>query len=96
MSTCKQFAYYTRQNFWILTRQADFITNRNTKDKYQKLVSHAAKAYDIKPVSLEEGANSDADCSYDYVNIQYPSQPSFAPRPFYYEFIDFVADYIFD
>ena len=79
MSTCNQVWYYTSQNFWILTRDADFITNPNTKDKYQELVLHAANAYNIKPAELEESDNS--NCTYDYIEIKYPTARFSVPLP---------------
>lgn len=75
--SCENVWYYTITSFWFMTREADFSTNPATTDRYQELLLHAAEAYGIKLSELEGGDNS--DCSYDYVNVEFPSQPPIIP-----------------
>jgi hypothetical protein len=97
VSSCEQVWYYTSQDFWILAREPDFASNPNTKDLYQELLLHAAETYAIKLELLEEEDNS--NCTYDYVQQKYPSQPPFVPIPtdsvFYSKLINFIANYIY-
>ena len=65
MGSCEQVWFLTIQTFWILTREADFISNQNTKNKYEELVLHAAEKYGINTKKLEESDNS--NCTYDYI-----------------------------
>ena len=69
------------------------MSNPNTKDLYQELLLHAAETYAIKLELLEEEDNS--NCTYDYVQQQFPSQPPFVPIPFYSKFVNFVSNYIY-
>ena len=80
MGTCKEVWYtsfYTVQTFWILAREPDFISNPNTADKYQELLSLAAEKYGIKKDLLEESDNS--NCTYDYIEWSIQTIPFSAP-----------------